>query len=195
MLKYTILFLIIISYTNVAGYNAYFDSYNLGSDKWAYCYYDYPQNDYFVIGGSLQGNTQINVKFTPRTHALNAYYVTSKIALDQYNVNTYFSGFYSMASGVSVDVTKSITYTTKSEYPFMYFGFGPYYSSASGTIRFDFKTYFVSTLAAYIIVLIIIGVFIFLAAASMGIAKAMGRSPWEGLACFCILCTICCCRR
>ena len=53
----------------------------------------------------------------------------------------------------------------------------------------------ISGLAAYIIVLIVIGALICLAVVSMGIAKAMGRSAWEGLACFCIICTLCCCRR
>ena len=195
MFKYTILLIIFISFSYVAGYNAYFADYDLSSDKWVTCYYNTYDNDYYVLGGSLNGYTQINVKFTPRSHIMDAYYVTSKVAISQLNINSYFSGFYSMASSVYVDTTKSITYTTKSGYPYMYFGFGPA-STTTGTITFDFKTYLIgTTLAAYIIVIIVIAALVCLALASMGIAKAMGRSPWEGLACFCILCTICCCRR
>lgn len=192
MFKFTILLIIFISYNYAAGYNAYFDEYDLGSDKWVSCYFKTSENDYYVLGGSLHGYTQINVKFTPRTYTMNAYYVTSKIAFNQNNINSYLGEFYSMATGVLVDYTKSITYTTKSEYPYMYFAFG---SSYSGTIQFDFKTYLISAMATYIIVLIVIGCLVCLAIVSMGIAKAMGRSPWEGLAFFCILCTICCCRR
>ena len=56
----------------------------------------------------------------------------------------------------------------------MYFSFHSY---RSGTVQSDFKTYLTSTLATYIIVLIVIGVLVILGLAAMGIAKAMGRSP------------------
>ena len=196
MIKYTILLLIFIAYTNAAtDYHNYFQSYDLISDKLITCYFETSQYDYFVLGGSLHGYTRINVQFTPLTHTLNSYYITTKTVIGQSNINDYFSHFYNMALQVPVGTSKSITYTTDPDYPNMYFGFGPAYSS--GHVEFTFKTYLISisTLATYIIVLIVIGGLIFLAAVSMGIAKAMGRNAWEGLACFCIICTICCCRR
>ena len=63
----------------------------------------------------------------------------------------------------------------------MYFGLR---SAYTGTIRFDYKTYLISSMVTYIIVLIVIGVLVCLAHAFMGIAKAFGRNSWEGLACF-----------
>ena len=194
MIKYTILLLIFISYTNAASdYNNYFESYDLSSNRLITCFFETTTYNYFVLGGSLHGYTQINVQFTPITHTLNSYYITTKNVYSQSNINDYFANFYTMATLVPVGYTKSITYTTKSDYPNMYFGFGPAYSG--GHVEFTFKTYLISTLATYIIVIIVIASLVCLALTSMGIAKAMGRSPWEGLACFCILCTICCCRR
>ena len=192
MLKYTILLLIFISYANVAGYNIWIDPYDLSSNKWVTCEYSNSQYDYYVLGGSLHEETHINVKFTPLTHVMDTYYVTTKIVLDSTNINLFINNFYSMILNAPIGTTQSISYTTKSDYPYMYFSFHAY---SSGTVQFDFKTYLTSTLAAYIIVLIVIGVLVCLALASMGIAKAMGRNAWEGLACFCILCTLCFCRR
>ena len=51
-----------------------------------------------------------------------------------------------------------------------------------------------STIGAIIIILIILGCLIGLAACSLGVAKAMGRSPLDGLLCFFILCALCCCK-
>jgi hypothetical protein len=126
MLKYTILLLIFISYTNAAtDYNNYFQSYNLNSDKLITCYFETSQYDYFVLGGSLHGYTRINVQFTPLTHTLNSYYITTKAVIGQSNINDYFSHFYNMALQVPVGTSKSITYTTDSDYTNMYFGLGP----------------------------------------------------------------------
>lgn len=196
MLKYIILLLICISYTDsVSGYSILIYPYDLSSNKWASC--SYPSSYYYyVVGGSLHGHTSMNVQFTPRTHIMDSYYVTTKFALNSNNIDLFIDGFYDMALSVPVDYAISKTYNTDSDYPYMYFSFIAHPSSTYiSEVAFDFKAYTISGLAAFIIVLIVIGALVCLAAISMGIAKAMGRSAWEGLACFCILCTICCCRR
>jgi len=147
--------------------------------------------DYFNIDVNLDGHTGVYFDFTTYNEAIRVttilsndleadtpYVLFSRIPTQsRYTKSYYFSSRYDYMR-ISI---QSLTYPTYDGY-YYYFKIYTTFSTISG-------------LAAYIIVLIVIGALICLAGASMGIAKAMGRSPWEGLACFCIICTLCCCRR
>ena len=168
-------------------------AYDLGSNLWASFSYDNTVYDYYVIIGDISGQSYIRLDFQPTNAAMDLTYIlgsTKSLDLDEW-INSFSLLFSNVLANEHVYNTYSIN--TKL-YPYAYFAF---HAAYRGFIYFNFKSRFttVSTLAAYIYVLIVIGVLVCLALASMGIAKAMGRSPWEGLACFCIMCTICCCRR
>lgn len=168
------------------------NKYDLNSDTWYTYTYSNSVYDYYVLGNDLDGHTHINVDFSPTYNYMDAYHITTKMPLTSYNINEYIDDFYDMCISQPPSTTCSHSYVTKSEFPYIYFAF---HSNGSGNIEFQFRTYFTSVLGAVIIILIILGALLVMAGISMGIAKAMGRSAWEGLACFCIMCTLCCCRR
>lgn len=173
-------------------YNIYMNNkYDLNSDTWYTYTYDNTYYDYYVLGNYLDGHTHISVDFYPTLYYMDAYYVTTKIALSDSNINDFIDKFYDMCSTPALS-TCSHSYVTKSEYPYMYFAF---HANTRATVEFQFRTYFYSVIGAVIIILIVLGALLVLAGISMGVAKAMGRSAWEGLACFCIVCTLFCCRR
>ena len=147
--------------------------------------------DYLLIDVDLKGHSSVYFDFTTYNEAISVWTTLSNdLETDTaYNLyprippNSRYSKTYIFSSTydyMRISV-QSLTYPTYDGY---YYYFKIYTS---------FST--ISTLAAWIIILIVIGGLVCLAIVSMGIAKAMGRSPWEGLACFCIICTLCCCRR
>ena len=89
----------------VADYNIWIDSYDLSSNKWITCEYSNSIYDYYVIGGNLHVETHINIKFTPKTHILDAYYVTTKIVLDSNDINSFIDTFYRMLLNAPIGVT------------------------------------------------------------------------------------------
>ena len=192
-MKHFLLLIILVNFS-ISAYVFQKDySYDLGSNLWATFHYDNTYYDYYVIIGDISGQSYIRLDFQPADHAMDLSYILgsgTNLDLDAW-INKFSDLFVNVQPNHHVYNTYSIN--TKL-YPYAYFAF---HATYRGTIYFDFKSRFtvVSTLAAFVYVLIVIGVLVCLALASMGIAKAMGRSPWEGLACFCILCTICCCRR
>ena len=193
MFKGEVLLLTFLCLHYVTGYYIYINNkYDLDSDTWYTYSYDNTYYDYYVLGNDLEGHTHINVDFSPKSYYMDAYYVTTKMELSSSNINQYIDDFFYMCTSTAPYSTCSHSYVTKSEYPYMYFAF---HCDTKATVEFQFRTYFFSAIGAVIIVLIILGALLVMAGISMGIAKAMGRSAWEGLACFCIMCTLCCCRR
>ena len=189
-----LLLLIILANFSISAYVFQKDySYDLGSNLWASFSYNNDYYDYYVIIGDISGHSYIRLDFQPTSHVMDLRYILGTVkTLD---LNTWINNFSVLFSNVQINEHVYDTYSINTkQYPYAYFAF---HANYGGTVYFDFRSRFttVSTLAAFVYVLIVLGVLICLAGASMGIAKAMGRSPWEGLACFCILCTLCCCRR
>lgn len=147
--------------------------------------------DYFLIDVNLNGHTGVYFEFTTYNEAISVSTILSNdyeaddshVLYSLIPVNSIYSKSYFFSSKydyMRISV-QSLTYPTYDRY-YYYF-----------KIHTSFTT--ISSFAAWIIILIVIGAFVCLAVVSMGIAKAMGRNAWEGLACFCIICTLCCCRR
>ena len=197
MLKYIVLLLLFIISNSATDFNFLFNgNYDFDSNEFEEFNYDNKKYDYYVMGGNLLGQTTVYISFNPETDDMDSYYITTKIALNINTLSTFIDQFYDMFMNSSPGKTYYITYHTDINYPFMYFAFhASYGDNIYFRFRASFSSYATSTIAAIFIVLIVLGVLVCLALASMGIAKAMGRSPLEGLMCFCILCTICCCRR
>lgn len=193
MFKGVVLLWTFLCLNYATGYNFYMNTkYDLDSHTWYTYTYSNTVYDYYVLGNNLDGHTHISVDFYPVNYMMDAYYITTNFQLTYSNIGSYIDDFYDMCRYQYALTTCSHSYVTKSEYPYIYFAF---HSNGSGTIEFQFKTYFYSVIGAVIIILIVLGALLVMAGISMGIAKAMGRSAWEGLACFCIMCTLCCCRR
>jgi len=193
MFKGAVLLLIFMCLNYSSEYKILLDTtYDLDSDTLYTHYYSNDIYDYYVIGNSLEGHTHISLELIPITHVMDAYYVSSKIFFDDYNIGSYIDRFYRMCTDLYPNYSCSHSYSLDSDYPYMFFAF---HATGSGEVRFQFRSYYTSAFAAIFIVLIIVGVLLIGAGISMSIAKCMGRNAWEGLACFCIMCTLCCCRR
>ena len=184
---------ICLNYSNEYNYRFKFvNDYYLDSNTWYTYTYSNSVYDYYVIGNYLDDNTHIHVDFYPYSYYMDSYIITLKGELQYADLNNYIDLFSKMFVGTSPRYTYSKSYITESGYPYIYFAF---HSDDTGDISFQFRSYFYSSFAVVFIVLIVLGAILIMAGISMGIAKAMGRSAWEGLACFCIICTLFCCRR
>jgi hypothetical protein len=140
----------------------------------------------YVIDVSLEGHSGVHFEFTTYNEAISVW-------------TTLYIGYepdtpYNLFPLIPANSKYSKSYFFSSKYDSMRISVQSLYSNYyKFTIYTSFDT--ISSFAAWIIILIVIGALVCLAVVSMGIAKAMGRSAWEGLACFCIICTLCCCRR
>ena len=167
------------------------------------CYYDY-YTTYGKTNRYFNSETCYNSGYVVAIHAehektfhieITSYYCSLKVWYYQ-SENEYNFDEFPANSDYLFDVpyhsynskTKKFPYSTR----FIYLGI---YTDYKGDISFDVYAYITSILATWIIIIIVIGGIIVLALISMGIAKCMGRSAWEGLACFAICCALCCCKR
>lgn len=145
---------------------------------------------YYLIDVNLEGHSGVNFEFTTYYEAIRVLTTLS----NDYEADTP----YELFPQIPPNSRYSKSYFFSSKYDYMRIAVQSLSYSADG-YYYHFKIYTsfttISALAAWIIILIVIGAVVCLAVVSMGIAKAMGRSAWEGLACFCIICTLCCCRR
>ena len=170
---------------------AFYDNYYLDSNTWYTYEYSNFQVDYYVIGNYLGDNTHIHADFYPYSY-MDSYIYTTVNALQYSDLDGLVDYFPEMFVKTKPRYTYSESFVTDSGHRYIYFAF---HSDDEGTISFQFRTYFYSSFSAVFVVLIVLGGLLLMAGMSMGIAKAMGRSAWEGLACFCIVCTLFCCRR
>ena len=144
-----------------------------------------------VLDVDLAGHTGVYFKFTTENEAISVY---TKLYNSDYDTDIE----HELYSYIPPNSIYSKYYYFTSGYNYMYIIINPETTyPIDGNTYFTIQTSFtaLSGLATVFIVLIVIGSLVCLAIIAMGVAKAMGRSPWEGLACFCILFALCCCRR
>ena len=152
--------------------------------------YNNEEFDYFVIRGEIKEYKNVYFNVTS-TNQIDPYYYFSDYTLNENEISQTID--YFSTPSVSIDnkgYNYYYTFTAKNRGDYVYYCYLAIHSDDKGIINFYVNVSYSST-ANWIIVIIVIGAILVCAALSMIIAAAMGRSPWEGLACFCILCLFC----
>ena len=158
--------------------------------------YDNDQNDYLVIRGELEKYKKIYFNITSRNQ-ISPYFYFSDYTYNSGEISKLIDYDFGEPS-VSIQsrgLYYSYTFSASYSGDYYYYLYLAIHSNDKGTITFSLKTYYLSTagkIASWLLTIIIIAGFICCAGLSMIIAKAMGKSPWEGLLCFCICCLIFC---
>lgn len=183
-----IIFFVIFSSAYLYEPNCY-SPYDLNvGNTYKYEYYPNRCNNvgYYTLGCNLEGHSNVYFKITTYDMAVSVY-------AEESNYDPLYKNAFVFINRVDRYAVYSKSYNFSKEYKYVYFYIAPAYNEY---FVFDVRADFTTTLAVFIIILIVVGGLICLALIAMAIAKGMGKSPWEGLAWFCIICTICCvCKR
>ena len=152
--------------------------------------YDNEEFDFFVIRGEIEEfkNIYFNIN---STNQIDPYYYFSNYTLNEKEISQVID-FFSYPS-ISIDrkgYNYYYTFTAKNRGDYAYYCYLAIHSTDKGIINFHVNISY-SSIAPWILTIIFFGVILVCSVVSMIISAALGRSPWAGLACFCIFWIIC----